>query len=343
MLKILRSFVRKTIDSGLYWSGIGRGYEMAARPDGAIILMYHSIAPDTFSDFIDPRNRLPVETFDAQMAYLKRHRRVVPLSQVIDQITEGVSPPAGTVSITFDDGYLDNLSTAAPILEKYKLPATLFLATGYVQRGEAQWADRLHWLIRKRTTDKLRIPLPGFDEADLSSDTGRETLLRELHRYLLESTYDERKKLLDGMESQLNPREGAPRLTLNWDDVRELHRRYPLFDIGGHTREHIDLRKHRKALAQSEIDGCAEDLRRELGFAPRHFSFPYGRWCEETRQFVRDSGWQSATGINLNVRVDNASDRFAIPRVEAPLSMTELRFKTSGAYPGILSILGLGA
>ena len=342
MLKRLRSFSRKTVSSTLYWSGIGRMFEIATRPTGAIILMYHSVAPDNIAEFIDPPNRLSPVMFDSQMAYLSNCRRVVPLSQVIEQIVSGVSPPAGTVCITFDDGYLDNLTTAAPILEKYKLSATLFLATGYVERSEAQWADSLHWMFQRRTADRLRIPSLGHDATDLASEAASGAIRTMLHRRLLEATHQERQQLLEEVECQLMPKGTAPRLTLNWDDVRELRRRYPFFEIGGHTREHIDLRKHHDEVARSEINGCAEDVRRELGVPPRHFSFPYGRWCDETRQFVCASGWQSAVGISVNIRVDKASDRFAIPRVEAPQTMTDLRFKTSGAYPGVLSMLGVG-
>ena len=71
--------------------------------------------------------------------------------------------------ITFDDGYRDNLTVAAPILEKYRLPATLFLATGYVERGETQWSDTLHWLLA----------------------AGRPQH-RRLHAQLLEASHDER-------------------------------------------------------------------------------------------------------------------------------------------------------
>ena len=341
VLKRLRSLARKTVTATMYWSGIGRMFEIATQPTGAIILMYHSIAPDAIAEFIDPRNRMSPAMFDAQMAYLSRYRRVVPLSQVIGQIESGVSPPAGTVCITFDDGYLDNLTTAAPILEKYKLPATLFLATGYVERSEAQWADSVYWMFQRRTADRLQIPSLGHGAADLASEAARGDIHAMLHHRLLEATQQERKQLLGEIECQLKPKGAVPRLTLNWDDVRELRHRYPFFEIGGHTREHIDIQKRRDEVARAEIEGCAEDLRRELGVLPRHFSYPYGRWCDETRQMVCESGWQSAVGNGVEIRADSASDRFAIARVEAPWTMSELRFKTSGAYPGALSMLGM--
>ena len=127
---------------------------------------------------------------------------------------------------------------------------------------------------------------------------------------------------------------------LDWDEARRLVRRYPLFEIGGHTRDHIDLGKH-FGEARAQIDACAADLRRELGVEARHFAFPYGRWCAETRRAVIAARWHSAVATGAARRIGAASDRYAMPRVEAPRSMTQLAFKTSGAYPGAFALLGL--
>lgn len=335
LLRRVWSARRAVAGAAVYWSGGGRLFEWLTRPSGAIVLMYHSVAPTEIAESVDPPNRLEPVMFERQMAFLSKHRRVVPLSQVADDIDAGRSPPAGTVCITFDDGYLDNLTIAAPILARYHLPATLFLATGYVKRGESQWADALHWLIQRRTGDRLRIP--GEDRGELDLGLEREVALARqvLHRRLMEADYSERSALLAEVRRQLVPQGTAPRLTLTWDEVRTLRQKFPLIEIGGHTREHVDLSTYRGSVARAEVSGCAEDLRRELGLKPGHFSFPYGRWCTETREVVSSSGWRLAVGDGDNNRVGSASDRFCIPRVDAPRTMTELRFKTSGAYPGV--------
>lgn len=337
----LKPLARSAASAFLYWSGLGRLYEMALRPTGAIILMFHSIASADAAEFINPANRLTPDMFARQMAFLTAHRRVVPLSQVADQLVAGISPPANTVCITFDDGYLDNLTVAAPILERYRLPATLFLATGYVGRGDPQWADSLYWMFQRRTVNKIQIPWPGVRELDLMSDATRRAAHSALLQELLEASHEKRSWMLREIGRQLRPAGQMPRLTMNWDDVRQLRRRYPLFEIGGHTSEHIDLRTHRGNVAQSEIEGCAEALRRELGMEPELFSFPYGRWCDETRDMVIAAGWQSAVASGNHLRVGEGSDWYAVSRGDTPRTMTELRFVTSGAYPGTLELLGL--
>jgi peptidoglycan/xylan/chitin deacetylase (PgdA/CDA1 family) len=341
MLKRLWSTRRTAAGALIQWSGAGRAYEAVRRPEGAVILMYHSVSGGSVDAYIDPVNRMSPDVFEREMAFLSEHRRVISLSALVAQTSRGESPRAGTVCITFDDGYLDNLAIAAPILAKYRLPATLFLATGYVQRRETQWADVLYSLKFRRTADRLSLPEMGLPVVDLASSVQDAAARRLLHRSLLEAEYEQRTQWLQEIERQLKPEGTEPRVTMNWDEARALFKCYPLFEIGGHTRDHIDLRTHTGDVARGQIDGCAADLRRELGLEPQHFSFPYGRWCGSTRALVKASGWHSAVGAGDDLRIGRESDLFAMPRIEAPRVMTDFRFKTSGAFPGALSLLGL--
>lgn len=343
-LKLLRrlwSYRYDVAGAVVHWSGIGRVFEAVVKPKGAIILMYHSVAQANDARFIDPPNRISPEKFELQMAFLGKHRRVVPMSQLVDIITSGISPPAGTVCITFDDGYLDNLTVAAPILEKHGLAATLYLPTRYIDHCEMQWADRLYWIFNYRALDKLSLSSIGLEDVNMASSASRMQAQGLLHRYLLEADFEGRERLLGELERQLAPVERPPQLMMSWDNVREICRRYPFIEIGGHTRDHMDLRTHCGEDARSQITGCADDLRRQLGFYPAHFSFPYSRWCAETRNIVSSSGWKSAVGMGEDMRIEAKSNRFAMPRVESPRTMTELRFKTSASYPGALSVFGL--
>ncbi|MFA5320127.1 MAG: polysaccharide deacetylase family protein [Candidatus Omnitrophota bacterium] len=102
------------------------------------ILMYHSVASGAGAS-----NRLAVspETFDKQMRFLKtRGFNVIPAEDFARNIKENRKMPPHTVAITFDDGYKDNYTEAFPVLERYGLPATIFIIIGEVGRN-----DRLSW------------------------------------------------------------------------------------------------------------------------------------------------------------------------------------------------------
>jgi peptidoglycan/xylan/chitin deacetylase (PgdA/CDA1 family) len=90
------------------------------------VLVYHTISapPDPLPGDID----ISRERFARQLQWLARWRRVVRLDETL------MNPKGRLVAITFDDGFRDNLSVALPLLEKFQLPMTLFVAAGFVGR-----------------------------------------------------------------------------------------------------------------------------------------------------------------------------------------------------------------
>jgi peptidoglycan/xylan/chitin deacetylase (PgdA/CDA1 family) len=73
--------------------------------------------------------------------FFKDHYDVVPLGEQIRACREG-APKGGTLSITFDDGYLDNHQVAAPILKELGLTATFFVTTGFIQSSVVPFWDK---------------------------------------------------------------------------------------------------------------------------------------------------------------------------------------------------------
>jgi peptidoglycan/xylan/chitin deacetylase (PgdA/CDA1 family) len=101
-----------------------------AGPDRARVLIYHSVSDDSLNPFaVSPA------AFHAQMAHLRAHRNVIPLAELAAAVASGKPAPAGAVSVTFDDGYLDNYEAAFPILSKFSIPATIFLVAGAVREA----------------------------------------------------------------------------------------------------------------------------------------------------------------------------------------------------------------
>jgi len=101
------------------------------------ILMYHSMSDSTASTLsVSPEN------FEKQMKYIKdKGFTVISLEALIEAISRGKRYLPGKVVITFDDGLEDNYRYAFPVMAKYKMPATIFLITGYVgnKKGYMNW------------------------------------------------------------------------------------------------------------------------------------------------------------------------------------------------------------
>jgi len=92
----------------------------------APILLYHridSVSNDPIKLCVSPKS------FEEHLQFLKRNYDVIPLSELSRRVIEGTLK-GNEAAVTFDDGYEDNLMNALPILEKYTVPATIFVTTG---------------------------------------------------------------------------------------------------------------------------------------------------------------------------------------------------------------------
>jgi peptidoglycan/xylan/chitin deacetylase (PgdA/CDA1 family) len=244
---------------------------------------------------------------------------VISMSELVDAIAAGRKLEPGTVVITFDDGYRDNLEVAAPILARYGLPATLYLATNAINDGHL-WIDELYTMFRRKTRDESSLDYPSLVH-DLTSV--------DVHS---------RRQKLTAIEQQLRPSAAPPRLMMSWDEARELRKNFPNLEIGVHTADHLDLAAN-ESIAHRQIEQSLADVQRELGMRAKHFSFPYGRFSEISQKAVRQLGLQSAVVAGANTLIDAGSNPFALARIVAPQSMALLGFWTSGAYPGLSKAL----
>ena len=325
-----RMWVEQLAQKALWWTGVAGAHSRVFGGGGATIQMYHSVSGPGEARWIDPRFTMPPDAFEAQMRFLGRHRNVVPYPALVGMLERGQDPPAGTVAITFDDGYLDTLRVAAPILEKYGLPAIAFLVTGYVDRGQTQWSDELFTLFSAHTRTGVRIPHVRPSVVDLRDAKAKAAAYAALQLWFISALPSARAEMLACLAEEFRPECMPPRLTMNWDEVRELVRKHPGIEIGLHSAEHLDMTAHDGAVAQNELDQCLRAAQRELGLRPEHFAFPYNRVSPTARALVRNSGFRSAVASGHSVRISVHSDLLSLPRMETCRSLTLFRFKTGG-------------
>ena len=117
-------------------SGVTGAYQREFRSKFTIVA-FHRVNDELPEDGITCGSK----KFEAFCAFFRRYFRVVPLADQIDGCRAG-SNMGGTLSITFDDGYLDNAEVAAPILRRFGLPATFFVTTGFLGTNEVPFWDQ---------------------------------------------------------------------------------------------------------------------------------------------------------------------------------------------------------
>lgn len=335
----LRRRVLRLAESGMYHAGVATAYATMTRASGAIVLSYHAVTSDRDTRWIDPANALSVDRFEAQMRFLARHRHAVSMSGLVDELSRGVSPPRGTVVITFDDGYHNTLEAAAPILERFGLPAIVYLPTGCLTRGESPWIDDLYTAFCFRTRHLLDLPAAGMPMSDIAAPERASVAYATLREKFIPADPITRARLLGTVQGQLAPSERAPRLTMTWDEARTLRERFPNLEIGTHSIDHVDLCSCTPEEARRQIEGSRHDAARELGRPVVHFSCPYSRTAAPVRAMIKDAGFRSATGGSQQVLLKAGADVFELDRLHAPRSVTDLAMRTSGAYPALPRLL----
>ena len=107
----------------------------------ARILMYHNFSGTTANGggLTDAATR-------DQFNYLQQHFRVVPLSRIVERLAAGQEPERYSVALTIDDGRRNFYDFLFPLLKEYRMPATLFVVSSFIQGEDWVWTDKVLWL-----------------------------------------------------------------------------------------------------------------------------------------------------------------------------------------------------
>jgi peptidoglycan/xylan/chitin deacetylase (PgdA/CDA1 family) len=289
----LRASMIRGISAALYHSGLVGPIARAAaftRPRPRVpILILHRVNDD--SDPFMPS--LPTAVFAARMAHIARHYRVLSVEELVARLQDG-RVPRNALAITFDDGYRDNLTHAAPILKRLGLPATVFLVTGHIDTPHALWFDRLAMAFKTATARRMALG----DGHLLSLGTVNERLgaLDTSLAYLKRLPDDERSASVERLIAALRPNPEHPkRLMLSWDEVDAL--RGLGFSIGAHTVTHPILSRLSADRAWKEIHGSKAAIEKALGDPVRAFAYPNGGpddYNKTVTRLVQEAGFACA-------------------------------------------------
>jgi peptidoglycan/xylan/chitin deacetylase (PgdA/CDA1 family) len=320
--------VRKLASPILYASGrLGaRWREAAVRSGCAVVLMHHRISPAGDSDpyLFGVERGVPVGVLEAQVRFLLRHFTPCRAAELADP-----SPRPGTLrfAVTFDDGYADNLTLAAPLLERLGVPATIFVTTEWIGTDRRFWWETLGALLRDTTVRELdvagaapvlraRWPMP--ERLPLAEPAQRERAHWLVSMALMRTPHREIDGVLDALGAALAVpvrREGRDAPLLDWDGVRALRRHG--FDVGGHGATHANLGLAEAGEIEREVRGSVERVAAEVDAPVELFAYPYGgpeHRCAAALAAVRAAGCRAAFTTDGGVIAPGA-DPFALPRI----------------------------
>jgi peptidoglycan/xylan/chitin deacetylase (PgdA/CDA1 family) len=281
-----------------------------------LFLLYHRVADNPVDSqllAVSPKN------FEAHLKELTANYRVVPLSGLIEEIRQNKLEP-DTVAITFDDGYADNLTNALPLLEKYNLPATIFVTSGIIGSDTEFWWDTMERIFL--TNHSLPNVLKMNDSQqvltwNLNTPQNRLKACDQLCSLLRDKPAEE----INWIIEQLLTWAGLPAaassdyLTLNTEQLIKLASS-PLIEIGSHTVTHTKLSILPLQGQRNEICESKQQLESIIGKPVRLLSYPFGGvadFTKETAAMVAQTGYEAGIA-NIQGNIAAPTDLYAVPR-----------------------------
>jgi peptidoglycan/xylan/chitin deacetylase (PgdA/CDA1 family) len=279
--------------------------------DGArlSVLIFHRVRPA-------PDPLLPghpdAAAFEALLRRLTSWCNVLPLPEAAARLRRGALPER-SLCITFDDGYADNCTVAAPILRRFGVSATFFIATGYLSGG-CMFNDRVIEAVRAAPAPVLDLSDLALGVHPLGTIEDRQRAISSLIGGLKYLPVRERERAADEIARRA-PAANLRDLMMTREQVRELHALG--MTIGAHTVTHPILARIPDDAAREEIAGSKRALERELGAPVTVFAYPNGKpggdYGAGHVAMVREAGFEAACSTAWGV-ASRASDPFQIPR-----------------------------
>ena len=257
-------------------------------------LIFHRVRREP--DILFP-NEMHASAFRDRLRWIGAWFNVLPLDEAVAALARGALPERA-LAITFDDGYADNFDVALPILREQGLPATFFVASGFLDGGR-MWNDTVIEAIR-------RIPEPSLDLSALG-----------LGVHVVESTEERRQSInvllgkLKYMDANMRfdraeaiaslAGEGLPDdLMMTRDQVRRVAATG--MAIGGHTATHPILARVDELAARKDIADGRDALEAIVRQPVRLFAYPNGKPVDDYAArhvaMVRDLGFSAAVSTS---------------------------------------------
>lgn len=308
-----------------------------AKPSARIVA-YHRVG-STY-EFPSDVPLVSPEDFEKQISYLTQRYRVMSLSELGRALSRGTGLPANAAVITFDDGYKDNYMLAYPILKRYGVPATIFLATGHIDSGTPFWWDRVSYAVHH--SDREHLELAPFGTYHFQSTTERWLAARAIREGLKDLPDSQKNSVIEELVGQLGvdmPLSLARDMFLSWDEVREMS--HNGIDFGAHTVNHPTLVGMPLEQAREEIVGSQKRIQENLDRPTDTFCYPDGRFSNITnaiKAILRENGFVCAVYGTPDALVCPRTDPYEMGRLSPRWDFSTFQLTVSGLYPDLMAL-----
>ena len=212
------------------------------------------------------------------------------LNEIVFNLENKNSLPENTCAITFDDGFENNYSIAAPILDDFKIPATFYFSTDFIENNAMSWIDKIEHCLEKSKKGIINLPWKK-ENINFSEKKTKIFILNSIRKNIkknLKINIDEFVNLIFEQCNLKVPNKLNTDLDkkINWQQVKEMQNN-SLFNIGGHSHKHISL----GSLSPKEVDYQIYKsfylFKKRAKIVLKHYSYPEGQEIDYNNSIIK--------------------------------------------------------
>ena len=271
---------------------------MARRQNCARILMYHGVVEKG------------AQSFTEQLRFVARHFKVVSLATMVDRLSNGHTPAANEIALTFDDGLRNNLTVVYPVLRELQVPATFFVCPELVENGKWLWNHEMRCRLQTLSAPAL---------AEVSKTLGSpQASAEKIIEWMKTLPLQQRHKAEEAIKLatpgfQPTAAQHASFDMMNWSDLLLLDPK--LITIGSHTMSHPILTTLSTQEIEAELTESRQALEQRLQRAIEFFCYPNGSYHQQAYETAKNTYRAAVTTESGVVAGNGALDLHRLPRI----------------------------
>lgn len=241
-----------------------------------IILYYHRIVKkDQLANIKNKNSCVDVDAFYGQMKLISDLFNPVSEKEIISAIEGEHKLPDYSIWVTLDDGYKDLYTNAFPILRKHKIPATLFITTGFINKTAMPYDDFIANAFRLTDLKEAKVVFGDKEYVfNLDSEELKTYAIRtmwDVARNLRRPTEEFIEELVDSLKVR---KEDIHGLFMDWDELKTMRGD---LSIGSHTVNHKLLSTIAEQEMVDEILNSKNEIESRLNVEVFSFAYPKGK------------------------------------------------------------------
>jgi len=269
--------------------------------------------------------------FSAIVSFLDKKYQVVALEDFLDQPADYKNAKKNLATISFDDGYKDNIEYAAPILKKNNCPASFYIVTDCIDRNIPTWTYLIDNAFQQTNKTRLELPFEFVPAHFKTVPLVDNPQVKKIKPWMKSLSNAERLRITESILEQCNDVALPSGKMMNWDDINQMAG--DGFIIGSHSRTHPMLASLKdETEIKEELKISAARIREKTGIVAKTISYPIGSFDERVTRLAKEQGYQYGLAVEQKF-FKFPSDNMTIPRVELyEQSWPKVKMHLTGNY-----------